>query len=197
LTSTGVPVRRRDQASAGHPGTLNLDLAELRDFTVTLPDADELASGSARPGIELTASIAGALGPIKAVVDGFGVALALDAGLVAAGSPGAAQLVAVPPTGAGLSANAGLVHGGGYIMHRGDEYGGALDLALGPVEIKAFGLISTDPLSLIVVLSVQFTPAIQLSFGFTLNGVGGLLALERSVNSGALDPNLCDSALTR
>lgn len=67
------------------PGTLNLDLAKLRDITVTLPDADELASGSARPGIELTATIAGALGPIKAVVYGFGVALALDADLVATG----------------------------------------------------------------------------------------------------------------
>lgn len=169
------------------PGQLNLaGFVQLGDLALVLPEASELAGGSARPGFQVVATLTGALGPVHAVVDGAGIALTVDPDAVESGAAEPASLSALPPIGAGLEISAGIVHGGGYLMHSGTEYGGALDLAIGPIEIKAFGLIGTDPFSLVVVLSVQFDPGIQLSFGFTLNGVGGLLALQRTVASDAL-----------
>jgi hypothetical protein len=82
--------------------------------------------------------------------------------------------------------------GGGFVARIGTDYGGALDLALGPIDIKAVGLIGTEPFSLVLVLSVRFMPAIQLSFGFTLNAVGGLLAIERTISTDALRAGIHD-----
>ncbi len=173
------------------PGKLDLEgVVQLGDLALVVPDPSELSGSSDRPGFQVVATLKGALGPVKAVVDGLGISLIVDPAALDSGAAEPATLVALPPIGAGLSINAGVVHGGGYIMHTGHEYGGALDLAIGPIEIKAIALIDTDPFSLVVVLSVQFRPGIQLSFGFTLNGVGGLLALERTVNSDALAQGL-------
>ena len=110
----------------------------------------------------------------------------IDANSIVAASDPPATMSVRPPTGGGLSIDAGPVRGGGYVSHKGNEYGGVLQLAIGPIEIKAIGLISTEPFSLVLVLSVEFNPGIQLSFGFTLNGVGGLLALERTVSTDVL-----------
>ena len=169
------------------PGTLNLaGYVQLGDLALAVPEASELSGGSDRPGFQVVATLTGKLGPVHAVVDGIGIALVVHPDIVENGGPTPAEPTALAPIGAGLSISAGVVHGGGYLMHSGSEYGGALDLALSSVEIKAVGLIGTNPFSLVVVLGVEFTPGIQLSYGFTLNGVGGLLALERSVNSDAL-----------
>src|SRR4029077_16426629 len=91
------------------------------------------------------------------------------------------------PDGAGLAGNAAVVRGGGYLSRHGAEYGGVLDLRIGPIEMTAIGLVQTAPhVSMVVLLAVEFIPAIQLSFGFTLNAVGGLLAIERAIDTDAL-----------
>ena len=59
------------------------------------------------------------------------------------------------------------------------EWRGALTAQLGPVSVSGFGVLGTEPFSLLVVLAAEFTPAIQLSFGFTLVGVGGLVGINR------------------
>src|SRR6185369_2417211 len=56
------------------------------------------------------------------------------------------------------------------------------------VSVKAFGLLDTkfpdgtEGVSFVVVIVAEFTP-IQLGFGFTLLGVGGMLGLNRTVNT--------------
>jgi hypothetical protein len=53
--------------------------------------------------------------------------------------------------------------------------------------VSAIGLIETklpdgsDGFSLLVIITADFGPGIQLGFGFTLNAVGGLLGLNRSM----------------
>ncbi len=172
------------------PGQISLPGVEVRDFVFELPKKSELSGTSTPPAFELTATIAGGYGPVKAVVDGLGVQMLIDANSIVAASDPPATMSVRPPTGGGLSIDAGPVRGGGYVSHKGNEYGGVLQLAIGPIEIKAIGLISTEPFSLVLVLSVEFNPGIQLSFGFTLNGVGGLLALERTVSTDALRASL-------
>jgi hypothetical protein len=159
---------------------------ELRDVGLAVspgPDAQ----------LELTMTIAGKLGGvIDVVAEGGGVVI----GLLPSPPPGALPIALAlrPPDGAGLNLNAGIVTGGGYLYHAGGEYGGALDLRLAAFAVTAVGFVGTNPFSLVLVIGVEFFPAIELSFGFTLNGVGGLLALERRVASDALREIIIDGA---
>jgi hypothetical protein len=172
------------------PAQLAIPGVKLFQFGVGLPDQPPI-------GLAFTGAIQGRLGPITAVLQGIGVLVTIDPAQLSNGNP--IVLAARPPDGAGLTVDAGPVKGGGFVEHHGDEYGGALDLALGPIEIRAVGLIQTDPFSLVLVLSVRFTPAIQLSFGFTLNAVGGLVAIERTIATdvlrGALHDHTADTIL--
>jgi hypothetical protein len=107
-------------------------------------------------------------------------------------APGPAQLEIsfLPPKGIGLSVNAGVVQGGGYLYIDTDrgEYAGALQLEIADfLSVSAIGLISTkmpdgsSGFSLLIIIAADFGAGIQLSFGFTLLAVGGLLGLNRTV----------------
>jgi hypothetical protein len=101
-----------------------------------------------------------------------------------------ASLAFKPPKGVGLSVNAGVVTGGGYLYidSAHGEYAGALQLEIaGFLTVTAIGLISTQMpdgskgFSLLIILTADFGSGLQLSFGFTLLAVGGLLGLSRTV----------------
>ncbi|WP_037309316.1 DUF6603 domain-containing protein [Amycolatopsis orientalis] len=147
--------------------------------------------------LELSADLSAALGPIEATVEQVGLEIELsfpDGG----GNVGPAQLDFgfKPPKGVGLSVDAGIVSGGGYLYFDPDrgEYAGALELEFaGLVELKAIGLITTrmpdgsDGFSLLIVIATEFGGGgIQLGFGFTLLGVGGVLGLNRRMDFAAL-----------
>jgi phosphohistidine swiveling domain-containing protein len=161
------------------PGQLQIPGVDLRQLALELPR-------EASSALDLTGTLAGELGPLKVVVDGAGIRLAF------AGSPPTPSLTLRPPSGAGIDLDAGLVSGGGFLSQRDGVYGGALDLDLGPIGIKAVGLLRPDPFSLVLVLTVAFRPPIQLSFGFTLNAVGGVLAIQRVVAVDALRAGVHD-----
>lgn len=129
------------------------------------------------------------LGPLKAVVENIGLRSELK---FQQGNLGPADLSVSfkPPNGVGLSVDAGVVKGGGYLYFNFDEeeYAGALELSLfGIVTIKAIGLITTrmpdgsKGFSLLIILTAEFGTGLQLGFGFTLLGIGGLLGLNRTM----------------
>jgi hypothetical protein len=96
-----------------------------------------------------------------------------------------------PPSGVGVALNSSLVTGGGFLEHSGDQYAGALDLSVCGYAVKAFGLIQTpgagEPgYSFVAVMSVQFVPEIDLPFDFTLDGVGGLIGINRTISEDAV-----------
>ena len=66
------------------------------------------------------------------------------------------------------------------------EYGGAIQLEILKVGVYAIGILSPEPFSMVLVMGVRFPTAIELSFGFTFNGIGGLLAINRTVDSAEL-----------
>jgi hypothetical protein len=83
-----------------------------------------------------------------------------------------------------------VVQGGGFLYIDTDrgEYAGALQLEIADfLSVSAIGLISTkmpdgsSGFSLLIIISADFGAGIQLSFGFTLLAVGGLLGLNRTV----------------
>ncbi|MEL6667374.1 MAG: DUF6603 domain-containing protein, partial [Bacteroidota bacterium] len=109
-----------------------------------------------------------------------------------------------PPNGVGLSLDAGIIKGGGYLFIDTDrgEYAGALELTFSEwIALKAIGLISTrmpdgsDGFSLLIVITVEFGAGIQLGFGFTLIGVGGILGLNRRTNIEPLSASIRTGAI--
>lgn len=98
-----------------------------------------------------------------------------------------------PPAGAGLLIDAGPVSGGGYLEFdpAQAQYAGVLQLDFKSISLKAIGLLTTrlpeglTGYSLLVIITAEFTP-VQLGFGFTLNGVGGLLGFNRTIDVDAL-----------
>lgn len=162
---------------------------DVRELVMELP--------STRPStIDLGSTVTVDLGGVvTGTVDGAGLHVGIDPGAVADGHNPLSVAVKAP-TGLGLAIDSGLVKGGGYLGERSGGYGGALELRLGPVEVQAVGLLTLEPsFALVVVMSVRFTPAIDLSFGFTLNAVGGVIGINHRVDGPALRAGIAGGAL--
>jgi hypothetical protein len=147
--------------------------------------------------VEVSSQLAAKLGPLTASVDRLGVTLdfRFADGPEADFGPLALKLRFKPPNGVGLAVDAGIVKGGGYLYFdfEREEYAGALELVFsGFLSLKAIGLISTrmpdnsKGFSLLVIITAEFGVPLQLGFGFTLNGVGGLLGLNRTMRLDAI-----------
>ena len=142
--------------------------------------------------VETSTAVTGSFGPLTAAVDRFGARVDIRFADDASASFGLfdARLGFKPPSGVGLSVDAGAVSGGGFLYYDPDkeEYAGVLELSmLDVVTVKAIGLITTrlpdgsKGFSLLLILTAEFGTGFQLGFGFTLLGVGGLLGLNRTL----------------
>jgi hypothetical protein len=141
---------------------------------------------------ELTGGLS--LGPLIMTVDAVGIKAGIKKNEKGIFGNYDLDLGFKPPNGLGLAINAGAVSGGGYLFfdHEKGEYAGALELTIAEfISAKAIGLITTKMpdgskgFSMLVIITAEFNPPFQLGYGFTLNGVGGLLGLNRTV---LLDP---------
>lgn len=142
-------------------------------------------------GATAEVAVTGALsfGPFVAVVDGLGLSGRVMSSPGQTGGLLGNLDIAVafkPPDAIGLSLDVGPIAGGGFLKIDPDagEYAGVLELELLSVGVSAIGLINTKlpggGWSLFLALFIE-VPAIQLGFGFTLNGVGGLAGVNRTV----------------
>lgn len=162
---------------------------------ITIPTVYIVAGASdAGIPIELSAALGLTLGPIQASVDRIGVKGLLsfpDHG----GNLGPADFAISfkPPNGLGIAIDAGVVAGGGYILFDPDkgQYAGVLDVALAEIiQVKVIAVLDTKPpdgsgFAFLLIITFDFPP-IELGFGFTLNGVGGLGGVNRTMNTDAL-----------
>lgn len=107
------------------------------------------------------------------------------------------------PNGIGLSLDGNGFKGGGYLYFDDENkrYAGLLELEFsGIVTLKAIGLLTTrmpdgsDGFSLLILITAEFTP-IQLGFGFTLIGVGGLFGLNRTMKLDVLRKGIKENSL--
>ncbi|KAI3591730.1 hypothetical protein D9X30_3255 [Cupriavidus sp. U2] len=85
----------------------------------------------------------------------------------------------------------GSMPGGGSIVRLapGPGFGGTLNIPLGAVAVSASAVLERMPdglPSFIALMGVQFSSPIQLSFGFSLDRVGGLVGVHRRADTDAL-----------
>jgi hypothetical protein len=184
------------EGSASPAVTIGLHQS-LGPFTLeTLHVGLDVGRGDTLP-LELSLSGKGSLGPFKVTVDriGMNVAVAFHKGNL---GPADLSLSFKPPNGLGMELDAGLISGGGYLYidaqkHR---YAGILECSIADiVQVKIIGVLDTvlpdgrPEFSLLLVITTEFPP-IQLSFGFTLNGVGGVGGVNRTMATDALRAGL-------
>jgi hypothetical protein len=161
--------------------------------------------------LEIVVPVHLAFGPIKIRSFGVQIQLADETGIVfnTSGDLAFGPLVATfesigfkarispkPPKGIGLSIDTGVLRGGGFLYIDADrgEYAGAIELTFAEfLSLKAVGIITTkmpdgsDGFSLLVIITAEFGGGgLQLGFGFTLLGVGGLVGLNRTVRLDSL-----------
>lgn len=186
----GVYFRGTSHLEIQVPAHLDLGPVEIHGLTISVRP-----SGDGVP-IDLGTTFKAKLGPLDAVVENIGLRTDL-AFPGSGGNLGPIQLEfgIKPPNGIGLSLDAGAVKGGGYLFIDPDrgEYAGALELKiLNFLSVTAIGIITTklpdgsDGFTFLALINVQFNPGVQLGFGFTLLGVGGLVGLNRSMDLDAL-----------
>ena len=111
---------------------------------------------------------------------------------------GTAEAIAIGPYGVGqvaaflsspLGSGSGMPGGGSLVRLPGNGgFGGTLELPLGPVQISAAAVVAVidgQP-SFLAIMGAAFLPPIQLSFGFSLDRVGGIVGINRRADSDAL-----------
>ena len=168
-------------------GGLRIDSLHIE----ALPSAAGLA-------IETSMTCEAAIGPVGVSLQRFG-ALAAVAAHDGNLGPMDVSLDFKPPSGAGLEVDFPTVAGGGFLFHDPVQglYSGAMQLSLyEQITLKGFGLIATHlpdgspGYSLIVFITAEDFRPIPLGLGFTLLGVGGMVAVNRTFDQDVLRQDL-------
>jgi hypothetical protein len=184
---------------------MNLSIAGVVDVLAAkariATEVDASAGGDGGLDLELSARLRAHLGLVTVVLDRVGLRTHLTfPGENGNLGPLNADVSFKPPSTIGIQIEAGPVAGGGFLFVDGGRYGGALVLKVYSVTVKAFGLIETKlpdgakGFSFVIVISAEFT-AIQLGLGFTLNGVGGIIGINRRIDEKGLQQAVRDGSL--
>jgi len=169
------------------PADLDLGPVRIPDITIGAAPVQTAAGEqlTLTAGLDATVSI----GPVSAAVTNLGLRARLDS--APGGNLGVLNLSLgfKPPDGIAASIDADPVSGGGFIAF--DEadarYLGALGLSVGDISIGAVGVLDTrlpdgtKGYSLVVIAAATFPP-VQLGFGFSLDGLGLLIGVNRTVD---------------
>ena len=184
----------------------HLELGPLTIDRVDLAVGSDFGGGKP-PALRTSAAITftGEVGPVVVAVEGIGLALDF---VFADGNAGPfdVRLDFVPPTALGLAIDAGPISGGGFLGYdkANARYSGILHLEVFSIAVTAIGLLTTRDangqdlpppgFSFLIIIAVEFPP-IQLGYGFTLNGVGGLAGLHRTIVVEALQTGLREGSV--
>jgi len=167
------------------PLSISIGPIDILNLAIGLSSGDDF-------GVSFGADIRTELGPFTAIVEGMGVITHLTFPEDRRGNLGPANLAIdfKPPLGIGMSLDAGVVKGGGYLLfdYAKGQYAGAIELEFeGLFSFSAVGVITTkfpdgsEGFSLLLLVNVTFGTPIPLGFNFYLAGVGGLIGLHRTI----------------
>lgn len=196
----GLTFRGSGSLDATLPVNMSIgDVLKVPAIHLRLLASDEHLRG------EVSASVGLSIGPVNVVVEELGIAATLtfpEEG----GNLGEANLSVgfKPPKGAGLSIDANVVVGGGYLGFDPEkqEYSGILQLEIADkIAVKAIGMLTTrmpdggGGYSLVAIIYTEGFVPIHLGFGFALTGIGGLLAINRTFDESFLRAGLKNHSL--
>ncbi|MHA6323761.1 DUF6603 domain-containing protein [Roseivivax sp. CAU 1753] len=167
-------------------------------------DSVTLAGWAGTEGFGTSAAVTGSmsLGPIWLFFDEIGVIVDLEP--VAEGQSGNFGALDVtprfkPPDGYGASLDFDPVTGGGLIIKNDTEYRGALELSFSKFGLSAFAILNTEmpggQPGFSFAASVFATFNVPLAFGFFLTGCGGVLGINRTIDTDAMRDVLFDGRL--
>ncbi len=176
------------------------DVVKIDEFKHKIPPVKELLKEGAFL-FNCTMNVSTDFGPFYAKVEELGVQASLSKG--AGVKKIKLGFKPIPPKRAGFSINTQVLSGGGYLDfdHAEKRYAGILSLNLKAIELTAIGLITTKlpnnrkGFSMLVSISVFFNPPIQLSFGFSLNAVGGLIGVNRTMKVDVLRERMISGSI--
>ncbi len=170
---------------------LGKEILGVRIVYITLEIAPVTENAETRVRIEVSTSLSIKWGPFTSAIDRIGLVAQLPPPRDASGDLDWSEAFSFkPPTGVGFAIDSPAVTGGGFLFfdRENQEYAGVLQLALfDKFDLKAIGLITTRlpggeaGFSILAIASVEFTPGRQLIWGFTLEGVGLLVGVNRSM----------------
>jgi hypothetical protein len=175
--------------SATLPTRLDLGPIHIPELSIGLSLPGDSVGGWIGPDLQFS------LGPVSISVLEFG--LEIDLGLASGGSGGTLGPLDLafrfrPPQGASLGISAPAVSGAGLLESTASgQYLGAVDLQIGDLSIAGVGVLSTrsptgaSEFSLVALAAVGM-PMVQIGFGFSLVGLGALVAVNRTINVPAL-----------
>ncbi len=147
-----------------------------------------------KPGVKAEASLSLAvkLGPVTATVDRIGFEFAMSFP-ESGGNLGFADLSLgfKAPSGVGIKIDSPYVSGGGFLFldQPKGQYAGVVQLTIqNRLTLTGIGVLLTrlpngeKGFSFVVIITAQGFRPIPLGLGFTLTGIGGLLAINRTCN---------------
>lgn len=167
-------------------------LISVRLDRITVGLAPSENSASATAVVEASISFTAKLGPVAVNIDRIGVENRIGFPETG-GNLGFADisLGLKAPTGAGIVIDSPFVSGGGFLAFDREhgQYAGVVQLTIKNfATITALGLVTTrlpngaKGFSFVILITVQDFQPIVLGMGFTLTGIGGLLAINRTAN---------------
>jgi hypothetical protein len=165
------------------PGGIDLPGLTVHGLAVVLEANDR--GIVLRPTLSMTASLPAL--PLTLAIDGVDLPIPVS---IQGGRLGVltSEVLAPLPDGIGVDLSLPPVTGGGVVKRTGEaSYGGLLDLDLGVAHVQAMALVRLprggNDLSVLVLMSATFPPpGIQVGFGFALDGIGGLVGINRRVD---------------
>lgn len=182
----------------GKDSSVGLKLHKIRLFVPIQARANSLDIRG-----ELTFHVSLKIGPVTLVVEGLG-----GWGGYWTENGTKHYVGFLPPNGAGLQITANnFITGGGFLEwgrppNPNEHFAGVLYLNIYGFEVTAFGIheLTGSPgdamrkTSFVMVLGIRFSPGIQLGFGFTITGFGGLIGINRRADTDALRERLTSGA---
>ncbi len=197
-----------DGPPALEKSTFRIPFNQKKDDGLFKLEAIDLSLAPVEAGVTVGVQLVGAVFNLKKIVvltiDGLGAEVDLtkveEGGNV---GPFNAAFGLIPPKGIGLKVDAKAITGGGYVFldFEKGRYVGVAELTIkDKISLKVIGIITTKlpsgekGNSVLLLVTAEFSP-INLSFGFTLNGVGGLVGINRDMNLQALRDGVKTNAI--
>lgn len=190
-------LRFTDTGTVRLPVPLRLDGPGIQTRGVEL----ELRGGPGGPRLGVSVSLAAALPGLPLHAELAGAGFDLPAALRPDRLLG--QVGELLPDGIEVALMLAPVSGGGLVRRTADGgYGGLIAIDLGFAALQAAALLGPPsrgaPTTFLVALAARFpAPGIQLGFGIALDGVGGLVGVNRRADDEALRRLVCEGNADR